>query len=160
MVLKVAGMAKQNVREKRMVVGLWHELPALPLEAQSGPLEGFTMLDAEDQGELARLSEGMSVELTDPEGGSYGTRAEVDPDATIGSVVRELSGAKLVAPKTENLVPYWLYGDSNAGERSELNGDALPIGNYALCATAYEDSNLGGDVLGTLEVSFTVTDGS
>ena len=37
------------------------------------------------------------------------------------------------------------------------DGAALPAGSYTLTATAYENKNLGGDTLGTLEVSFTVT---
>ena len=37
-----------------------------------GPLAGFTLVDAADQSVLASLTDGASVELTDPDGGSYG----------------------------------------------------------------------------------------
>ena len=38
-----------------------------------------------------------------------------------------------------------------------LNGESLPTGEYTLTATAYAERGLGGAVLGTLAVSFTVT---
>ena len=64
----------------------------------------------------------------------------------------ELTGAKDV-DQTENLAPYSLYGDDDNG----LNGQALPTGEYTLKATAYSEPGQGGDILGTLAVSFTAT---
>ena len=120
----------------------------------TGPVTGFTLVDASDQAVLATLTGGSSVELADPDGGSFGIRADVDPNTTIGSVSLALSGAKTVS-RTENVAPYSLYGDGGA---NALTGQSLPAGSYTLTATAYSDSNLGGDQLGTLEVSFTVTE--
>ena len=122
-------------------------------ESSAGPLTGFTLVDAADQTVLATLSDGGSVALADPDGGSYGIRANVDSNASIGSVKLELTGEKAVT-RTENISPYSLYGDGGA---NALNGEALPAGNYTLTATAHADSNLNGDQLGTLEVSFTIT---
>ena len=119
----------------------------------TGPITGFTLVDASDQTVLATISDGGSVELADPSGGSYAIRADVDPNVTIGSVRLALSGAKTVS-RTENVAPYSLYGDGGA---NALSGESLPVGSYTLTATAYSDSDLGGDELGTLEVSFTVT---
>ena len=123
-------------------------------ESTAGPLTGFTLVDASDQSVLATISDGDSVELADPSGGSYGIRADVDGEATIGSVRLELSGAKAVS-RTENVAPYSLYGDGGA---NALSGESLPAGSYTITATAYSDSSLGGDELGTLEVSFTITE--
>ena len=50
--------------------------------------------------------------------------------------------------------PYSLYGDGGA---DALDGESLPAGSYTLTATAYAESGLAGDKLGTLAVSFTVT---
>ena len=125
-------------------------------ESTAGPLSGFSLVDASDQAVLATLSEGGSVELDDPDGGSYGLRADLAAGETAGSVRLELSGAKTVT-RTENVAPYALYGDSGA---DALEGESLPAGSYTLTATAYEERSLGGDVLGTLEVSFTVTLGN
>ncbi len=121
-----------------------------------GPLSGFTLVDASDQSALATLTDGASVALADPSVGSYGIRADLADDESVGSVKLELSGTKTVT-QTENITPYSLYGDSNEGDESELNGEALPAGSYTLRATAYSESKLGGDELGALEVSFTIT---
>ena len=122
-------------------------------ESTPGPLSGFTLVDASDQSVLATLTAGSSVALADPSGGSYAVRADVDPNATIGSVSLALSGTKTVS-RTENIAPYSLYGDGGA---NALSGQSLPVGSYTLTATAYSERQLGGDQLGTLAVSFTVT---
>ena len=123
-----------------------------PEGASPGPLAGFTLVDATDQTVLRTLTDGSAVALEDPANGSYGIRADTESGAVIGSVRLELTGAKTVS-QTENLTPYSLYGDDSDG----LHGEALPTGTYNLRATAYSERALGGDTLGTLVVSFTVT---
>ena len=123
-------------------------------ESTAGPLTGFTLVDASNQSVLATLTAGTSVELADPNGGSYGIRADVDPNTAIGSVSLALSGAKTVS-RTENVAPYSLYGDGGA---DALDGEPLPAGSYTLTATAYSERAGGGDELGTLSVSFTITE--
>ena len=123
-------------------------------ESTTGPLSGFTLVDASNESVLATLTDGGSVELADPDGGSYGIRADVDSNASIGSVRLALSGAKTVS-RTEHVAPYSLYGD---GGEDDLHGESLPAGSYTLTATAYENRNRGGDQLGTLEVSFTISE--
>ena len=117
-----------------------------------GPLTGFTVVDASDQTVVGRLAEGATLTLDDPASGSYGIRVDTESGAQIGSVRLELSGRKTVS-RTENIKPYSLHGDGGDGA---LHGEPLPAGSYTLRATAYEEQDLGGDVLGTLEVSFTV----
>ncbi len=123
----------------------------------AGPLAGFTLVDASDQGVVATLSEGLSVELADPAGGSYGIRADLAAGETVGSVSLALSGPKSVSAKTENLVPYSLYGDYRHSGVRRLHGQALPAGTYTVTAVAYAGRRLGGNQLGALEVSFTIT---
>ena len=125
-----------------------------PEEETTGPLTGFTLLDASDQSVLATLTDGTTVELDDPDGGDYAIRADVDSGSTIGSVYLELSGTKSHS-QTENVAPYSLYGDEGA---NDLTGEALPVGDYELEATAYSQKNKDGDELGTLSISFTVTE--
>ena len=126
--------------------------PTASVAPGSGPLVGFTVVDASDQTVVEILTDGGALVLDDPDNGSYGIRADVEVDAEIGSVRLQLTGAKDV-DKTENLAPYSLYGDSDGN----LNGQALPTGQYTLKATAYAERGLGGNVLGTLRVSFGVT---
>ena len=104
-----------------VALALVHALPALAQEPGAGPLAGFTLVDASDQTELTTLTDGLSVEVADPDGGSYGIRADVDSSATTGSISLELSGAKSVGPRTENLAPYSLYGDHVDGASRHLN---------------------------------------
>ena len=104
-----------------------------------------------DQTVLGTLSEGTTLALEDPDGGSYGIRVDTGAGALIGSVGLELSGAMTVS-QTANDAPYSLYGASGVA----LNGGSMSAGSYTLKATAYGEENLDGDVLGTLEVSFTV----
>ena len=120
----------------------------------SGPLTGFTLLDASGQTVAATLSDGVTVELDDPASGSYAIRADVESDSDIGSVYLELGGAKSVS-RTENVAPYSLYGDGGA---DALTGGTLPVGSYDLEATAYSEKNRGGDELGILSVSFIATE--
>ena len=143
------------------LVAVGTEFESDPVEVEvdtppASPLVGFTLVDTSDQAVLASLTYGADVELADPDGGSYAIRVNLADGRTVGSVKLELSGAKAVT-RTENAAPYSLYGDSYQGGESDLYGQAMPVGSYTITATAYTDSNLGGDELGTLEVSFTVT---
>ena len=117
-----------------------------------GPITGFTVVDASDQSVEGTLADGGALALDDPGGGSFGIRADLESGATIGSMRLELTGAK-THDQTENIAPYSLYGDSGGN----LSGESLPVGEYTLTATAYSEARLGGNVLGTLEVSFSVT---
>ena len=117
-----------------------------------GPITGFTVVDASDQSVEGTLADGGTLALDDPGGGSFGIRADLESGATIGSMSLQLTGAKTHA-QTENITPYSLYGDSGGN----LSGESLPVGEYTLTATAYSGARLGGNVLGTLEVSFRVT---
>ena len=122
---------------------------------ESGPatpaLTGFTVVNATDQAVLATLSEGGTLTLDDPAGGSYGILVQTSSGSDIGSVRLELSGGKSHT-QTENLIPYSLYGDTG----DEIHGESLPAGDYTLRATAYSEARLEGDELESMEVSFRV----
>ena len=118
-----------------------------------GPITGFTVVDASDQSVEGALADGGTLALDDPVGGNFGIRADLESGATIGSMSLQLTGAK-THDQTENIAPYSLYGDSGGN----LSGESLPVGEYTLTATAYSEARLGGNVLGTLKVSFSVTE--
>ena len=124
-----------------------------------GPMDGITLVDTSDQSDVATLTDysGNEFTLDDPANGSYGFRVELAADAVVGSIHLELSddfGRKNVS-RTDNSAPFSLYGDDVNG----LLGEGLPAGSYSyyLSATAYSESDLGGDPLQALTVSFTVT---
>ena len=122
------------------------------VDPDPGPITGFTVVDASDQSVEGTLADGGTLALDDPDGGSFGIRADLESGATIGSMRLELTGEK-THDQTENITPYSLYGDSGGN----LSGESLPVGEYTLTATAYSEARLGGDLLGTLKVSFNVT---
>ena len=121
----------------------------------AGVLIGFTLVDVSDQSTVAALAEGAEVDLGARFAGSFGIRANVASNATVGSVALSLSGAKTVS-RTENIAPYSLWGDKNRGAGSALHGEALPAGSYTLSATAYAERRAKGAVRGTLSVSFDI----
>ena len=123
------------------------------VDPDPGPITGFTVVDASDQSVEGALADGGTLALDDPDGGSYGIRADLESGATIGSMRLHITGAK-THDQTENIAPYSLYGDSGGN----LSGESLPVGEYTLTATAYSEARLGGNVLGTVKVSFSVTE--
>ena len=131
---------------KGRAVGPWREALLAERTEVRKVLASFSLLDA-DGSSLAALTDGATVELSDPDGGSYAIRAELVEGELAGSVHLELSGKKRVR-STENDAPYLLAG----GE-----GMALPAGSYTLEATAYGGPDRTYAVQDTLEVSFTVT---
>ena len=133
-----------------VAVSLSDAVPAPPVAA---PLTGFSVVDV-STGDLAGTLSDTGT-LTVAAGGLYGIRADVDPDAHIGSVTLALTGAKTVS-RTENLAPWSLYGDRVDGGARVLHGASLPAGAYTLTATAYDRPAGAGDLLHTLSMSFTV----
>ena len=131
---------------KGLAVGPWREALLAERTEVRKVLASFSLLDA-DGSSLAALTDGATVELAYPDGGSYAIRAELVAGELAGSVHLELSGKKRVR-STENDAPYLLAG----GE-----GMALPAGSYTLEATAYGGPDRTYAVQHTLEVSFTVT---
>ena len=121
----------------------------------AGVLTGFTLVDVSDQSTVAALVDGAEVDLGARFAGSFGIRAEVAPNAAVGSVVLSLSGAKTVS-RRENIAPWSLWGDVNRGADSALHGEALPAGSYTLTATAYAKRRAEGAVRGTLSVWFDI----
>ena len=121
------------------------------LNTETPVLTGFMLVNAETGSDIGAIDDGGMLALDDPAHGSFGVRAERATGAEIGSVRLDLSGAKTVT-RTENLVPYSLYGHANG----QVHGEGLPAGSYTLRATAYNEANLQGDELYTLEVAFTV----
>ena len=109
-------------------------------------LSGFTLVNAASGTDAGALEHGATVTLDDPGNGQYGVRVEAVPDTGVNSVRLELSGAKTVS-RTDNEAPFTLYAEG---------GEALPPGIYTLQATAYPQTDRGGNALQTVSISFTI----
>ena len=145
--------------------------PTGEVDSEAGPLTGFTLVAAADPDQAVlwkhhtdgskpedgdtwkERTDAGTLALGDPENGRYGIRADTESGEGIHRVALELTlestGEKKVE-RTDDAAPYSLYGDE--GEDT-LHGKSLPVGSYALNATAYTEH---GETLGSLEISFTV----
>ena len=124
-----------------------------PAVTGAGVLTGLVLVDAVTDADLGPITEGGTVTVSAV--GIYGIRAEVDPDAEVGSVVLTLSNPVAKSEEhrqTENVVPYSLFGDAEGAE----HGRALAAGSYTLTATAHEHPHGAGKALGTLRAPFKV----
>ena len=124
-----------------------------PAVTGAGVLTGLVLVDAVTDADLGPITEGGTVTVSAV--GIYGIRAEVDPDAAVGSVVLTLSNPVAKSEEhrqTENVVPYSLFGDAEGAE----HGRALAAGSYTLTATAHEHPHGAGKALGTLRAPFKV----
>ena len=120
-------------------------------EAPTGPLTGFTLVNASTNTDVGTIADGGTFTLSDPANGSYGVRVKTAANAEFGSVKLALSGAKSVT-QTESYAPWSLYGDDG----TNVAGADLPVGSYTLTATAHAEAGGQGEELQTLTVSFTV----
>ena len=119
----------------------------------AGVLTGFVLVDASTDADLGPIAKGGTVTVS--AANRYGIRAEVNPDAEVGSVVLTLSNPVAKSEErrqTENVAPYSLFGDAEGAE----HGRSLVAGSYTLTATAHEQQHGAGKVLGRLRVPFTV----
>ncbi len=128
-----------------------------PDSHEAGPLRGFSLVNATEQSLVAALGDGDTVELANPDTGSFAISADLVAGHNAGSVGLELTGPVSYGPVTDNSAPYSLHGDSGDGDM-RLSGRPLPAGEYTLTATAWSQTRLRGWKMGTLEISFTVTE--
>ena len=130
-------------------------LESAPRASVAGPavLTGFELVDTAPDGETVTLSAGATVRLAAPAEERYGLLATV-ASGDVKSVELALRGPgpNDSASRTENYGPWSLTGDTDG----KAHGRALPVGSYTLVATAYAQKDLGGAVLDTLSVAFTV----
>ena len=123
-------------------------------EVTPEPLDRLVLVDAAARADLATLTDGVSVALDDPGGGSYTIRADAVDGATFGDLRMELTGTKAVWRVIgKGAAPYLLYGRTG----TQPLGDALPAGSYTIKATAYAGGTATTEALQTLSASFTVT---
>ena len=114
-----------------------------------GPITGFTLFDNATGTDVRALSEGVVLDVISSN--QLNIRAEIAPDEELGSVRMELTGAQS-SSRTENLVPYVLFGDQG--------GQDFPTGEYRISATPYPEPDLGGEPGPTLSMTFTVGPGA
>ncbi|PSR54645.1 hypothetical protein AHMF7605_14575 [Adhaeribacter arboris] len=111
----------------------------------------FTLINANDNSEIQKITNGATLNLANLPTRSLSVRADTDP-ATVGSVIFSLSGAQTHSQlQTEK--PYALFGDAK--------GDYYPWvptnGSYTLKCTPYSGPDGTGTTGSALTISFQVT---
>ena len=116
-----------------------------------GALRELSLIDAYQDSVKGPIPDGATISVK-PER-PYSFRARVASGAQVRSVTLELEhlfGGTV--SRTDNTEPYTLYPSNN----NEHDGTPLEKGAYTLTATAYGQSDGGGDPLDELTVKFTV----
>ncbi|MFY0599422.1 MAG: Ig-like domain-containing protein [Cyclobacteriaceae bacterium] len=108
-------------------------------------LDSFTLMNADTNEPIQTIEDGDEFDIADT-GTSLNIRANTS--GTIGSVKFDLDGT---TQRTEGVAPYAMAGD-NSGD---YNVWTPSLGEHTLVATAHTDGGAGGDLIGTLSVSFT-----
>lgn len=112
----------------------------------------FTLVNADTNEDLFPLEEGMEISIAELPNINLNIRANASDDTR--SVALSMSG-DMTTSRTENVLPYALYGDSPAGN---YKGSEFGLGSYTVAATAYSERQLAGDSGEELRLSFSIID--
>jgi PKD repeat protein len=111
----------------------------------------LTLINSTTDIDILNLVNGIQINQNTIQATLFNIRANTNP-SIVGSVFFSLTGP-VVRNINENIAPYAIFGDTNGN----YSGQALPLGNYTLTATAYSGASQTGVVLGNpLVVQFTM----
>jgi predicted phage tail protein len=113
-------------------------------------ISGFTLVNADTDSDIGTISNGTTVDIYQIKGINLNIRVNTNP-TTVGSVSIKLTGP-VSETRTENAIPYSLFGDS----KGNYNGKILPEGKYILEATPYSEPALAGVKGNFLSIEFTI----
>jgi hypothetical protein len=121
------------------------------------PVTGLNvgLYDADSDTLITSLSDGQQISASEVEGKSL-TIAALVPEESIyfgqvESMFLNLNNGQVT--QTENLEPYVLFGD-NSGN---FNGGIVPLGDNTITFELYSQDQLGGSLLDTVTVDFSIT---
>lgn len=113
-------------------------------------IKGFTLVDANSNEDLFLLVEGMEINSDELPTMNLDIRANTSED--VQSVSLSLNGEQTTS-RTENVVPFALYGDAPTGD---YFGNEFALGDYTVGATAFSESQLSGNSGEELSLNFTI----
>ncbi len=112
----------------------------------------FALVNADTNEDILVLTDGMQIELSSLPTLNLDIRANASDD--VESVSLTLSGAQ-TANRTENVVPFALFGDFPA---ENYNGNVFEAGDYSITAIGYAESKLKGEIGESLSIDFQLVD--
>jgi hypothetical protein len=114
----------------------------------------FTLINANTHTNLGRIRNGAIMSHKEMKTNRISIQAEVNPDFK-GSIRFVLTGPKN-STFFDNQAPYAMFGDDANGKY--FNAGGLPVGNYTLVATPYDERNGRGKEGNSRTIRFTVTE--
>ncbi len=121
----------------------------------SAKINRLVLVDARTAADLREIKEDDVINLRNLPGKQVNIRAETAPQQ-VGSVKFNFTGPETEANRTENFLPYALFGDTNQG--SEYLPFDLKVGKYRLQATPYTEAEGKGAAGAMKEITFEVVD--
>jgi len=121
-------------------------------DTSNGPIASLTLVDATADIDLLTLVDGAQLDASVTDGLDLSIRVDTD-GSLVGSVLLELTGP-VIASELDKKSPYSLFGEKGNG--SDFNGVPFPEGNYTVTATAYDDGNGIGNILGAVSLQFSI----
>ncbi|MBT33118.1 MAG: hypothetical protein CMO01_25950 [Thalassobius sp.] len=113
-------------------------------------ITGFELIDSQSDTVLMAVNDGDVIDLSNT-GNQLNIKANIYPQK-VGSVKFEFDGIA----KIENVMPYALFGDTNA----DYLGKEIAVGSHTLSAMAYTKPQAKGDLVASYAISFEVIEGS
>lgn len=110
----------------------------------------FSLINADTEQEIKRLSEGETLDLASLPTRNLNIRANIQSEP-VGSIKLVLSGRQS-RTQVDNAAPYALFGDKS----SNFNAWTPTVGSYSLTATAYTQSGAAGTAGSPLTITFRV----
>lgn len=125
--------------------------------ASATPLMTFALVDAKTNQIVSgyeNLGANNTVNLGDLDLAKYSVIAQINSEHPDADQVESVRFASDLGNRTENVVPYALFGDIN----SNFRGKAPAPGAVSLKATAYTQDGGKGDAIGTATLDYTLVD--
>ncbi len=124
----------------------------------TGVITNFTLVNADTGQDIMDLTEGVQLDLSQLPA-HLAIRANPNP-TTVGSVkfgYDPTAGQFNANYRTESLLPYALFADSNNG--TKYNAGTFTQGNHTLTGTCFSGTNGAGTAGSTTTLHFSVTNG-
>ncbi len=115
-------------------------------------VQSFTLVNADTNQDIMDLTEGMQINISTLPTLNLNVRANTTEDV---KSVRLMLDGDLTTSRTENVVPFALYGDFPA---ENYFGSEFTPGSFSITAIPYSETQLGGEMGTPLSMNFELLD--
>ncbi|MEM9503748.1 MAG: hypothetical protein AAGA01_07310, partial [Cyanobacteria bacterium P01_E01_bin.43] len=110
----------------------------------------FALVNTETDEVVQELTEGAAIDLNELDFEKFSVVAQVNPDHFYASEVESVKFESNLGDRTENVVPYALFGD----KESDYWGKDAELGDVSLTATAYSKDGGKGQEIGSSSLNY------